>query len=83
MERTTVITSEYVPAGEGCPPWLFDALCEPHQHAPMMVLHPTELHRQQTVERLNDAGVVVSPQYHLTLNSLVRLLHVDLRFRSA
>ena len=44
-----------------------------------MVLHPTELHRQQTVERLNDAGVVVSPQYHLTLNSLVRLLHVDLR----
>ena len=79
MERTTAITSEYVPAGEGCPPWLFDALCEPHPHAPMMVLHPTELHRQQTLERLNDAGVVVSPQYHLTLNSLVRLLHVDLR----
>ena len=44
-----------------------------------MLLHPTELHRQRTLERLNEAGVVVTPQYHLTLNRLVRLLHVDLR----
>ena len=79
MERTRSVTSEYVPAGEGCPPWLFHALSCPDEHAPFMVLHPTELHRQRTLERLHDAGVVVAPQYHLTLNRLVRLLHVDLR----
>lgn len=79
MKRTGTISSEYVPAGEGCPPWLFDAYCQPLNQAPLLTLHPTELHRQQTLERLHDAGVAVSPQYHLTLNSLVRLLHVDLR----
>ena len=79
MERTRSVTSEYVPAGEGCPSWLFHALSCPNEHAPFMVLHPTELHRQRTLERLHEAGVVVAPQYHLTLNRLVRLLHVDLR----
>ncbi|MEL0266019.1 MAG: hypothetical protein VW945_00885, partial [Candidatus Poseidoniales archaeon] len=68
MERTQSITSEHVPAGEGLPPWLFEALCHPAEHAPFMLLHPTELHRQRTLERLNEAGVVVTPQYHLTLN---------------
>jgi len=79
MVSSIAITSEYVPAGEGLPPWLFQALCEPSHQAPMMVLHPTELHRQRTLERLHLQGVSVSPQYHLTLNSLIRLLHVDLR----
>ena len=75
----TVDNLEYVPAGEGCPPWLFDALLDASNHAPLLLLHPTELHRQQTIERLHEAGAVVSPQHHLTLNRLVRLLHVDLR----
>ena len=79
MAIENTVSSEYVPAGKGCPTWLFDALCQPHDHAPFMVLHPTELHRQHLLERLHAAGVVVSPQYHLTLNRLVRLLHVDLR----
>lgn len=79
MERTTWVTSEYVPAGEGCPLWLFEALSNPLDHAPVMVVHPTELHRQHTLERLHEAGVAVAPQYHMTLNRLVRLLHVDLR----
>ena len=79
MDSTIAVTSEYAPSGEGLPPWLFQALCEPSQHAPMMILHPTELHRQRTLERLHQAGVSVAPQYHLTLNSLIRLLHVDLR----
>ena len=79
MERTPIITSEYIPAGEGIPTWLFHALCHPAKHSPFILLHPTELHRQRTLERLNEAGVVVTPQYHLTLNRLVRLLHVDLR----
>jgi len=79
MGSKTSVSSEYVPSGEGLPPWLFDALCEPTHHAPMMVLHPTELHRQRTLERLHRHGASVSPQHHLTLNSLVRLLHVDLR----
>ena len=61
MERTACITSEHVPAGEGLPPWLFEALCHPTEHAPFMLLHPTELHRQRTLERLNEAGVVVTP----------------------
>ncbi len=79
MVSITTVTSEYVPAGEGLPPWLFTVLCEPTEHAPILVLHPTELHRQRTLERLHRQGVSVSPQHHLTLNSLIRLLHVDLR----
>jgi hypothetical protein len=79
MDIESRVSSEYVPAGEGCPTWLFDALCQPLDHGAFMVLHPTELHRQHLLERLHAAGVVVSPQYHLTLNRLVRLLHVDLR----
>ena len=55
MKRTGTISSEYVPAGEGCPPWLFDAYCQPLNQAPLLTLHPTELHRQQTLERLHDA----------------------------
>ena len=42
----------------------------------MMVLHPTELHRQRT---LSASTKCFSIWYHLTLNSLIRLLHVDLR----
>ena len=79
MDIESRVSSEYVPAGEGCPTWLFEALCQPLDHGAFMVLHPTELHRQHLLERLHAAGVVVSPQYHLTLNRLVRLLHVDLR----
>ena len=79
MDNNNAITSEHVPSGEGLPSWLFEALCESSQHAPIMVLHPTELHRQRTLERLHHQGVAVAPQHHLTLNSLIRLLHVDLR----
>ena len=79
MDHKASVSSEYVPSGEGLPSWLFEALCSPSQHAAMLVIHPTELHRQQTLERLHQHGVSVSPQHHLTLNSLIRLLHVDLR----
>lgn len=72
------VTSEYAPAGAGLPTWLFGALTA--ENPPnVMVLHPNELHRQQTLEALYDAAVTVHPQHHLTLNRLIRLLHTDLR----
>ena len=79
MKRRALVTSEYVPAGIGCPPWLFEAFSTPERHSSLLILHPTELHRQQVLERLHDSGVAVSPQHHLTLNGLVRQLHTDLR----
>lgn len=78
MNSQFTITSEYTPAGRGMPAWLFDALAS--ASAPnVLVLHPTELHRQQTLERLQECGASPSPNQHLTLNRLVRLLHTDLR----
>ena len=72
------VTSEYAPAGSGLPPWLFNAL-NAEEPLNVMILHPNELHRQQTLESLHDAGAQVHPQHHLTLNRLLRLLHTDLR----
>ena len=72
------VTSEYTPAGDGLPPWLFNAL-NAEEPLNVMILHPNELHRQQTLESLHDAGAQVHPQHHLTLNRLLRLLHTDLR----
>ena len=78
LTTTHQVTTEYAPAGNGLPSWLSDAL-----HAPeplnVMIVHPNELHRQQTLESLHDAAAQVHPQHHLTLNRLIRLLHTDLR----
>lgn len=72
------ITSEYTPAGRGLPTWLSQAL-EKRPAPNILMVHPNELHRQQTLERLHLAGAEVAPNLHLTLNRLVRLLHTDLR----
>lgn len=77
MEQSRV-TSEFIPSGQGMPDWLFEALCSPTP-LNVLVLHPSELHRQQTLERLHERGAAASPNLHLTLNRLVRLLHTDLR----
>ena len=74
MDIQSRVSSEYVPAGEGCPAWLFAALCQPLDHGAFMVLHPTELHRQHLLERLHAAGVVVAPPVsytHLTLPTIL------------
>ncbi len=72
------VSSEYTPAGRGLPVWLAQAFLE--RPAPnILVVHPNELHRQQTLERLHQAGADLAPNLHLTLNRLVRLLHTDLR----
>ena len=78
MASTHRITSEYTPSGRGLPAWLLDSLGLGGGHN-LIVVHPNELHLQQTLETLHDSGMSVAPQHHLTLNRLVRLLHVDLR----
>ena len=45
----------------------------------IMVVHPNDFHRRITVETLHREGVMVSPQHHVTLNQLIRMLHVDMR----
>ena len=72
------VTSEHVPAGVGIPDWLHEAFLD-GQASSLLLLHPNELHRQQTLERMHAAHVTPNPQQHLTINRLVRLLHVDLR----
>lgn len=72
------VTQEYVPAGRGLPTWLMDAY-EKESSPPFLLLHPNELHRRQTLDRLQRLGYNVSPQHHMTLNQLVRTLHTDLR----
>ena len=72
------VSSEYSPAGRGLPMWLNHALLS-RPSPNVLIVHPNELHRQQTLERLHQAGAEVSPNLHLTLNRLVRLLHTDLR----
>lgn len=72
------ITSEYAPSGDGLPSWLYQAFssAEPPN---IMVIHPNELHRQRTIEWLDEQHITVIPQHHLTMNRLVRSLHTDLR----
>ncbi|RJU97167.1 MAG: hypothetical protein DWC10_05105 [Candidatus Poseidoniales archaeon] len=80
MEMTVnnAVTSEHVPAGQGLPNWLQDAFIS-QGALDILVLHPNELHRRQTLEVLQANGSTPDPQQHLTINRLVRLLHVDLR----
>lgn len=72
------ITSERVPSGQGMPPWLSQALLTVDDPG-LLVVHPNEAHRQQTLQRLHDMGGHPSPQSHTTMNQLLRLLHVDFR----
>ena len=72
------VTSEHVPAGVGIPDWLHEAFLD-GQASSLLLLNPNEFHLQQTLERMHAAHVTPNPQQHLTINRLVRLLHVDLR----
>ena len=72
------ITSERVPAGRGMPTWLLEAFQADHDPG-LLVVHPNEAHRQQTLQRLHANGSTSSPQSHTTMNQLLRLLHVDFR----
>lgn len=71
------ITSEHIPAGQGMPSWLFEAFRG--EDPGLLVVHPNEHHRQQTLVHLHEQGFTHAPQAHTTLNQLWRLLHVDFR----
>ena len=72
------ISSEFIPSGCGLPPWLLDGLSGQSSHS-LMVIHPTDLHRNDVLECLQERGQAPNPQLHITLNQLLRLLHVDFR----
>ena len=72
------ITSEYIPAGQLLPDWFFDSFAtagEPN----IMVVHPNEFHRQQTIQRIVREHGSCSTDLHVTYPQVIRLLHVDLR----
>ena len=77
MEDYT-ITSEYTPPGQGLPDWLIAGLSASTE-SNIMVVHPTEQHRKSTLNALGERGVAAQPQEHVTMNQLLRLLHVDFR----
>ena len=73
MQEKITVTSELTPPGDGFPPWLRDAFTT-STPPNMLVLHPNELLRQQTIERLHQEGAAVAPQNHLTFN--LSLIHI-------
>ena len=72
------ITSEFIPPGQGAPDWLFSGLSDSLE-SNIMIVHPTEQHRKATLDTLGQQGMVAQPQEHVTMNQLLRLLHVDFR----
>ena len=72
------VSSELSPAGVGLPSWFVEA----HSTgltANIMVLHPNDAHRAQTLDLFSSIGGEVSPQHHVTMSQLLRMLHVDFR----
>jgi len=74
----TGLSMEAVPAGQSMPDWLVDALLHGRR---LMVLHPSEASRKQSIEILhsNGDGKSVDTTHHLTIKRLIGILHLDLR----
>ena len=74
----TQLSMEAVPAGQAMPDWLISSLVEGKR---LMVIHPSEQCRKQSIERLHalGAGKSIDPSHHVTINRLISILHVDLR----
>ena len=72
------LSMEAVPSGLAMPNWLTTSLLSGSR---LMVIHPSEQSRKQTIELLHEkgGGKSIDTSHHLTINRLIGILHVDLR----
>ena len=73
-----ILSMEAIEAGVGAPGWLLEAIVSGQR---VMVIHPTEASRKQTISDLHkmmDGGIVDS-SHHLTIQRFISMLHIDLR----
>ncbi len=73
-----ILSMEAIGAGVGAPGWLLEAIVSGQR---LMVIHPTEASRKQTISDLHkmmDGGIVDS-SHHLTIQRFISMLHIDLR----
>ena len=71
------LTLEAVDAGDNIPPWFFDAL-QNGSAENILVLHPNEASRNQTLLQLAQTNSPVDTTHHLTIVRLLQLLTLDL-----
>lgn len=76
-DSTVSITLEAIDSGDNLPPWLIEALCS-GDAANLLVVHPNEASRNQTLIRLSQIDAPVDTTHHLTLQRLAQLLILDL-----
>lgn len=74
----SILSMEAIESGVGTPSWLLEALVSGQR---VMVIHPTEASRKQTISDLHDMmdGGIVDSSHHLTIQRFISMLHIDLR----
>ncbi|MBT5594816.1 MAG: hypothetical protein HOJ60_04695 [Euryarchaeota archaeon] len=76
-ENAVSITLEAVDAGDNLPPWFIDALANGVADE-LLILHPNEASRNQTLLRLAQSNCSADTTHHLTTARLLQLLILDL-----
>ena len=71
------LTLEAIETGDNIPSWFFSAL-ENGTAENLLVLHPNEASRNQTLLKLADSNSPVDTTHHLTVIRLLQLLTLDL-----
>ena len=71
------LTLEAIDTGDNIPPWFFTAL-ENGSAENLLVLHPNEASRNQTLLKLAQSNSPVDTTHHLTIVRLLQLLTLDL-----
>ena len=75
--KAVSITLEAIDAGDNLPPWFFESLVNGVADD-ILVLHPNEASRNQTLLRLSQSNSSVDTTHHLTTVRLLQLLILDL-----
>jgi len=75
---STSLSMEAIPSGRAMPDWLFASLLKGRR---LMIIHPSEECRKQTIENLHERGDgnSIDTTHHLTIKRLIGILHLDLR----
>ena len=72
------LSMEAIPSGRAMPDWLLQSLIDGRR---LMIIHPSEECRKQTIQSLYEKGngKSVDTSHHLTVKRLIGVLHLDLR----
>ena len=78
VEADIGLSMEAVPSGRAMPDWLLQSLIDGRR---LMIIHPSEECRKQTIQSLYEKGKgkSVDTSHHLTVKRLIGVLHLDLR----